>query len=370
MNRILTRTAVLATLLVSPLLAQAAPAPEPASAPAAEPNAGITEAPAAHPPAAPWYDSIKISGSVIGDAYWVAEHHEAAIAGQNGFWLRRAYLTFDYKIAGHWSGRLRFEANSPGDFKTNATIQPFIKDAHLAWQGKNVDLLMGISPSPTWDFIEGFWGYRAVEKTPLDLYRMGSSREFGLAARGTFASGKLRYHATFGNGSTAAETNEGKKAALAVGWKPTDSLALELYADSEDRPGSTDWTTYQAFLGWKGERSRYGLQYASQDRQVPPGPDQRLAIGSAFAVWDLSPKMSLLARYDRSFDGNPEADKIPYFVIAKDAEFDLALLGLDYRIASKISLIPNVESVMYRENDGNPAPDDDLIAKVTLYFQF
>lgn len=365
MNRILPCTAVLATMVGSILFAQAsAPTPAPVS------TATAADAPAAAPAAIPWYENLKISGSVISDAYWVAEHHDATISGQNGFWLRRAYLTLDYKIAERWSGRLRFEGNSPGDFKTNATIQPFIKDASLAWKGENVDILLGISPSPTWDLIEGFWGYRAVEKTPLDLYRMGSSREFGVAARGKLAGGKILYHATFGNGSTASETNEGKKAALAVGWKPTDAFIVEVYADTEDRPEETDRTTYQAFLAWKGENSRYGLQYSSQDRQVPAAPDQTLAIGSAFAVWDLCPKMSLIARYDRSFDGNPEADKIPYFVIARDAEFDLALLGFDYRIASKISLIPNVESVMYRETSGNPAPDDDLIAKVTLYFQF
>jgi hypothetical protein len=93
-------------------------------------------------------------------------------------------------------------------------------------------------------------------------------------------------------------------------------------------------------------------------------------VGSIFGIWDLSPETSLLARYDRSFDGNPEADKIPYRVVANDSEFDLALLGLGYRLAEKISLIPNVEYVMYRETDGRPAPDDDLIARLTLYFRF
>ncbi len=230
---------------------------------------------------------------------------------------------------------------------------------------------MGISPSPTWEHTEGFWGYRAVEKTPLDLYRMGSSREFGLAVKGKLAGGRVFYHAAFGNGAgEGAETNEGKKAMLAVGFKPTDSLVAELYADTEDRPGSTDRTTWQGFLGWKGERSRYGLQYASQDRQVATGPDQTLAVGSIFGVWDLSEKAILLARFDLSFDVNPEGDKIPYVAIAKDSEFDFALFGLDYKLAKKISLIPNLDYVMYRETDGRPAPDDDSIARLTLYFQF
>jgi hypothetical protein len=365
----LLRSRLLAALLQAsaclPLAAQTAPAP-----PAPDPGLGAPAAAVPAPSEKPWYERLKMSGYMIGDAYWVADHHDPTIADQNGFWLRRIYLTFDDAVADHWTARLRFEGNSPGDFKTNATIQPFVKDAYLAWKGENVDLVMGISPTPTFEFIEGFWGYRSVEKTPLDLYRMGSSRDFGLAARGKLAGGKVFYHATLGNGSTNSEINQGKKVALAVGFKPTDRLVVELYADTENRPGSTDRTTYQGFLGWKGEKSRYGLQYASQDRQVTTGPDETLAIGSVFGVWDLSAKASLLARYDRSFDVNPEGDKIPYLVIAKDSEFDLAMFGLDYKIARKISVLPNAEYVMYRETDGRPAPDDDLIAKLTLYFQF
>jgi hypothetical protein len=200
---------------------------------------------------------------------------------------------------------------------------------------------------------------------------MGSSRDFGLAAKGKFAEGKVFYHAMFGNGNgEGSETNEGKKAMLSVGFKPIDSLVLEFYADTEDRPNSTDRTTWQGFLGWKGERSRYGLQYASQDIQVATGPDQTLAVGSIFGVWDLSKKSTLLARYDRSFDANPEGSKVPYISFANSSEFDFALLGFDYKIAKKISLIPNIEYVMYRDTNGLPAPDDDLIARLTMYFQF
>lgn len=363
MKRVLPCATLLAAFFASSLLAQAAAATAGTSPPDEVADKSAV--------AEPWYERVKLSGYVFGDAYWVGSHHDAAIEDQNGFWIRRAYLTFDYAIAESWTARLRFEGNSPGDFDTNAKIEPYVKDAYLAWSGDDLAVLMGISPSPTWDFIEGFWGYRSVEKTALDLYRMGSSRDFGVAAKGELAGGKVFYHAMLGNGAgEGSETNEGKKAMLAVGFEPTDALVVELYADTEDRPGATDRTTWQAFLGWKSERSRYGFQYASQDRQVSAGPDQTLAVGSIFGVWDLSDKTRLLARYDRSFDVNPEGDKIPYVAIANDSEFDFALLGLDAKLAKKISLIPNVEYLMYRETAGRPAPDDDLIARLTLFFQF
>lgn len=356
--------AIAALALTSALGAQSASQPE------TETQAASTVAPA---PAAerPWYERIKIGGLAFGDAYAVAGHHDPEIQDQNGFWIRRAYLTFDIEVAREWTARLRFEANSPGDFETKGKLEPFVKDAYLAWKRDDLALLVGISPSPTFDLIEGFWGYRAVEKTPLDLYRMGSSRDFGVAARGKLAGGRISYHAMVGNGAgESSETNEGKKAMLAVAFEPSDAWVIELYADTEDRPESADRTTWQGFVGFRAERSRFGLQYAHQERQIEGGDDEPLAIGSIFGVIELSPRASLLLRYDRTFDPNPEAGQIPYFRIAEDSAFDLALLGLDWELAETISLIPNLEWVTYRETDGRPAPDDDLIARATLYFRF
>lgn len=325
----------------------------------------------AKPTPAPWYENLKLSGYVFGDAYAVLGNHDPAVDGQTGFWLRRGYLTLDSTISDTWSSRLRFEFNSPGDFTTNSTLDPFVKDAYLAWKSGGKELYLGMSPSPTFDLIESFWGYRAIEKTPLDLYRMGSSRDFGVAYKARALGEKLTYHVMFGNGaSTGSETNEGKKAMLSLSLRPTDALVFEIYGDFEDRPDSTDRATYQAFAGWKGGRSRYGLQYAWQDRDATTGPGESVSVASLFGIWDVSGQSSLIARFDRSFDGYPDAEKIPYLPIANGTKFDLAILGWDYRLRKQISLMPNVEYVLYRDTHGVPAPDDDLYGKLTLYYQF
>lgn len=325
----------------------------------------------AKPAAKPWYETVKISGLAFGDAYAVGDHHNAAIEDQTGFWLRRAYLTFDVGVIDNWSARLRLEANSPGDFSTNTKLEPFIKDAYLAWKQPGRELYLGISPSPTFEVVESFWGYRAIEKTPVDLYRLGSSRDFGIAYKGKSESGKVAFHAMVGNGAgEASETNEGKKAMFSLALRPNDHFLVEVYGDFEDRPGSTDRVTYQIFSGYKGSKGRLGLQYVTQDRDVPGGATTTLAVGSIFGVLDLSEKFSLVLRFDRSFDANPEADRIPYLVLAKNAEFDFALVGLEYRLNKKISLSPNLEFVSYRDTGATPAPEDDIFGKLTLYFQF
>jgi hypothetical protein len=336
-------------------------APEPAPVPEA--------APAPSPP--PWYERFKVSGLLFGDAYAVFAHHDPAVDDQTGFWIRRGYLTFDAQVADEWSARLRFEINSPGDFETNSKLDPFVKDAYLAWKHDGHELYLGLASAPTFDFVEGFWGQRPIEKTPLDLYRIGNSRDLGVAYKGAAYDGRVFYHAMLGNGSgDGSETNKGKKVMAGLGFRPTDQWVAQVYADYEDRPGATNRTTLQAFTGWKGSRSRYGLQYAVQEREVEAGPDVEVAVASAFGVWQLTSKGALVARYDRNFDGYADAEKIPYLRIPNDMRFDLAILAWEQRLQPKISLIPNVEYVMYRDTGGIEAPGDDLYGRLTLYFEF
>ncbi len=339
-----------------------------ANAPTAAPPKA---APEPAPSVEPWQERFNVSGYVFGDAYAVFANHDPEVEDQNGFWIRRGYLTFDARIADEWTARLRFEFNSPGDFVTDSKLDPFVKDAFLAWKRDGQELHMGLAPSPTFEFVEGFWGHRPIEKTPIDLYRMGSSRDTGIAYKGATSEGRVFYHAMLGNGSgDRSETNEGKKVMAGLGFRPTGALVAQVYADYEDRAGETDRSTLQAFAGWTGSRSRYGLQYAVQDRKVEAAPDENVAVASAFGVWQLTEHGALVVRYDRSFDGYPDADQIPYLRIAADTPFDLAILAWEQKLKHRISLIPNIEFVKYRDNGDAKELDDDLYGRVTLFFEF
>jgi hypothetical protein len=339
--------------------------------PAAVPAVVAVPPVAAEPPPEPWYERVKVGGYVFGDAYAVLANHDATLEDRTGFWIRRGYLTFDSRLADGWSARLRFEVNSAGDFDTSETLEPYVKDAYLAWKRDGRELLLGLSSTPTFEFIEGQWGHRPIEKTPLDLYRLGNSRDLGVAYKGESFDGRVFYHAMLGNGSgTGGETNKGKKVMAGLGFRPTESLSAQLYADYEDRPGATDRSTLQAFLGWTGARSRYGLQYAVQDREVEGAEGDERAVASAYGVWQLVERGTLVVRYDRSFDGYPDASRIAYLRIPDDTRFDLAILAWEHRLKKNISLIPNFEYVRYRDSHGEKAPGDDLYGRLTLYYEF
>jgi hypothetical protein len=313
----------------------------------------------------------KISGYMFGDFYYVAANHNKDLQDQNGFWFRRIYFTYDQALSENFDIRFRIEMNSAGDFTTKTKLNPFVKDAYLKWKRDRHSIIFGISPTPTWDVIERVWGYRSVEKTPLDLQKFGSSRDFGLAFKGSLDSGKrVNYHFMIANGGgTSSENNAGKKILFSLSAKLNKNIIVEGYADFEERPGRTNRNTLQGFAAYQHENFRIGVQFAHQNRQVAQGVDDlKLQILSVFAAAKLSERTWGFARIDRTFDPNPDGVKISYIPFDATAESTFLLAGLDFRPIKNVHLMPNVEAVFYDENDASVSPDTDVIPRVTFYY--
>ncbi len=307
----------------------------------------------------------KISGKVYADYYYMFGNHDPHLEGMNGFWFRRIYFTYDHRFTPTTKIRVRFEANSQGDFLGSDKISPYVKDLYLEWKRGSKTLIVGISPAPTFNKIEEIWGYRSVEKTPLDLYKLGHSRGTGIALLGDFARGKIYYHLMFSNGEgNKSEYNPGKKLMAALGFSPSGNFYFEIYGDYEGNSGPTPHAyTLQGFASATRGKFTAGIQYS--EKTYESGEEIKLRVASAFLKFGLSPKVILLGRVDRMMDPNPYAQKIPYLPMDPTSPFTLFLLGLDYRLSPHISLIPNIEVVNY--DSGLPG---DLMGKITLYYRW
>jgi hypothetical protein len=309
-----------------------------------------------------------IKGLFFGDLYGVAAHHDSGVDGASGFWARRLYLTVNSKFDSKWDSRVRFEAATAGDFSTSRTMNPFLKDLWVRWRNGKHSILIGLSSSPTWSFLEGQWGYRFLEKTPMDLFKMGSSRDFGVAFKGRFdEAGKVRYHLMFGNGSsTKTETNKGKKVMGALQFYPNDHVSLEVYADREDRADDKDREAYTATAIVKGEKGRVGLLAARQVRMAPGEVDVNVDVFSAFGVLDVSPKVNLVARWDRMAKPIPDGAKISYFRMDPTSKGNFFLVGIDLKMQEHVHLVPNLGFVSYDDS----GIDSDVFFKTTFSVTF
>jgi hypothetical protein len=326
------------------------------------------------PPAPPW----KISGLVFGDYYYFAQDHSSTWEDQHGFWFRRAYFTYDYTFSPQITTRIRLEMNSNGKL-AGGSITPYVKDLYMKWtyHGRQ-QLTLGIHPSLTFDFIEGFWGLRHIEKTPLDLYKWDASRDTGVTFSGPLnASQTLKYSAQYGNESgNNSETDKFKAVRGTVRYETNPGFTVEAMAGHFNRAADADRTTAQVFLGYRATKGRVGFQYSFQKRRLAqPVPansaagDTNLDLVSGFAVFDVKKqKTSLFLRVDRFSDPCPDCAGIDYLPIDTHEPFTLTIAGLEYYLHPSVRVSPNIEYVTYGTPSSGSKPRNDAVVRFTFYW--
>jgi hypothetical protein len=320
-----------------------------------------------------------ISAYAFGDYYFVLKHHAVdpitknnLYEDQNGFWLRRIYLTYDSDISDKLKARARLEMNSEGKFSTTAVnISAFVKDAYVSYQYLPLhSLTLGIQEHLSFANIEKFYGYRHVEKTSLDLYKIRDSRDFGLSAKGYFdAAKKFGYAVMFGNNSSyRQETNKQKALNARLTFTPNPNWMFEVYGDMVQVDAVKKDTLLSAFAGYQGDWGRIGLNYLTKTLTETGKADSNYSLIQAFAVAKMGKKFEALVRYDQTFDPQPSGQD-SYVIIEKGYKTSLFLAGLGWNIHPRFQIMPNLKIVSYRENKG-VKPGSDTYFNVTFYYQF
>lgn len=311
-----------------------------------------------------------LSGLFFGDYYWFANHFDQNIEGNNGFWIRRVYLTYERDISDAFSARLRLEMAHEGDFQ-GSDISPTVKDAYLKWQNEDHEIYAGISSTPTFDLTEDIWGYRSVEKSPLDLYDFGSSRDVGIAFKGSLAEAdKMNYHLFVGNGNgEGADFNRGKKVMLALTSELTEQLVVQVYGDWDNSYEEGDTYTLQGLIGYRSDTFNFGALYAHQLRETS-GLDLELDLISVFTNFALSEKLTGFLRADHLFDPYIGGDENAYLPFRPDIATTFLVGGVDIALHEDVSLMPNVEAILYGQNPLQLDSDADIIPRMTLMFEF
>jgi Phosphate-selective porin O and P len=326
------------------------------------------------PPKSP-YPAGKITGLVFGDFYWFQDHHDPKFDGQQGFWLRRAYLGYDQTFSETVSARLRFEMNSSGALAAG-NITPFVKDAYVTWRfsGKQ-QARLGIQPSLTFDSEEAFWGLRHIEKTPADLYGIDASRDFGLTFSGPLGEQGLSYAAQFGNDAgQGSETDKFKVVRFFGLFEPKSGLRVEGVYDYGKRLAGVDRTTAKGLVGYKHKQFRIAAEFLHQERKSGKSdtPATKIDIWSGFGVWDFSPKKasayvrvdSVKGKLGSTTSGLPGADGIAFLPLSTKGSFKTYIAGLEFYVASWVRISPNVELVNYDDSSVHK----DVVPRLTFFW--
>jgi hypothetical protein len=312
------------------------------------------------------YPSFRAGGLLFGDLYGVPSHHSEAGDGATGAVLRRGYLTFNADFSDAWFGRLRFEVNQSGEFETY-DFDAKAKDLYLGRKLGRHKVLLGLSPTPTFDVIESIWGMRYLARTPMDLQGV-ASRDTGVAVRGPLnASGTLSYRAMYGAPvDFGSDSNDRERWMGALGWQPAKGWTVDFYVDYEPLDGPRDRSTRQLFMAYETDQWRWGLQYSNQDRQDDPP----LELASGFVVSRLGDWFSAIARVDRLLEPSPKGDGISYLPLDPSARATMMFDGIEYRHNPHLAVTPNVVFTRYDHDAQGVRPDSDLHLRLTLFVDF
>ncbi|MBO6577329.1 MAG: hypothetical protein JJ896_18350 [Rhodothermales bacterium] len=302
--------------------------------------------------------SLRVSGVVFMDYTYVMQN-PGGDAGDNGFGYRRLHLTSDFQLNPDMRFRARLEAS---DSKTNpdGSPSPFIKDLFFRWDdafGEGHRLQIGVTPPPSYRVSEQFLGYRALEKTIMDLDGIVSSRDFGIAVQGPLGDGDLSYSVMLGNNSSVKqETDRHKRLYGRIHASPGDDLEITLGADYASLPGGSSLNT-NAFLGYRLNRARVGVEgyYNAVRPEAPVDEVDRIGV-STFGAVALGESSELVARYDFSqIEENTGGTRDGWF----------ALLGIAVEPRENVRFIPNVVL------DNELGADEAMVtARMTLHIDF
>jgi hypothetical protein len=298
----------------------------------------------------------KVSGLMFGDFYYNFSNPDTSV-NYNGFQLRRVYFNYDRDISETFSVRFRLEMNSsPG-----AQLEPYIKNAYLAWKNliPNSTLYFGAQGTPTFSVAEKVWGYRAVEKTIMDLRGVSGSSDLGIGISGKLnESGSFGYHVLVANGEgKKGESNEYKKVFVSIPVVVADHFNIVPYVDYEGAANDMTKQTLALFIGMTGETLNAGVEvFQKTDAKAMAGKDLVKSGFSIFGSARVAEKLKGFARLDM-YDPNTDVDNDGNnFIIA----------GLDYEVEKDVNVIPNIRIESYELS----AKDNLVTGMLTFFYKF
>lgn len=349
--------------------------------------------------------SGKIYGMVFGD-YYYKQHADftgrgasqysgsAFTKGANAFEARRIYLGYNYDISEKFSADvlLAYEGQYLNDGSTRTV---YVKGANIRWKNicKNTDLVIGQMQTPSFPmFTEKVWNYRSVEKTILDMRKLGNSNDAGIALQGKVISNdktELGYNLMIGNGSAAKiETDKFKKMYGDVYAKVLNKkIIIDLYGDYERtqlNPYHKSKMTMKFLLAYQSEKITVGLEafQQMQEKSVTYKTDTSSVIDNAIAMGVggyvrgtiLKDKLNFFVRsdmYNPDTKFNADNTYTNYSAYSTELFF---LAGLDYMPMKNVHIIPNIWYNSYSNRKKNVTGlaknDYDMVARITVHYIF
>ena len=301
----------------------------------------------------------KISG--VGFYDYTYNLTEGAIgADKSSFSLNRVYFTYKNSVSDDISFKFQTDVGNVGE---DVRLTSYLKKAQLDWKGP-INITLGMQGMNMFNVIEKTWGFRFIEKSPMDKHEFSSSADMGVGFSGKISS--LSYSILFTNGSgyKKQETDAYKKTSIQLvygqkklvkeyGFNMGTSFSYEPY-------NPNDTKTVMSFFGgfanscpiFSSNSFRIGGEF---DMHTDSGTDiskQIMALYVSYKAIDNLEGLVYLDMYDPDTDANEDSET---YIIA----------GLNYYPTKGLTITPNIRITSFE--DGS---DSQTMFKMNFQFKF
>lgn len=262
----------------------------------------------------------------------------------NAFEVSRAYFGYGYNLSKNYSGKVLLDVGNPGVGSFQMTA--FLKNALVEYKNDMFNVDFGLIGTDMFSLQEKVWGKRYLQKSLQDMDGFGSSADLGLSFNAKINSIISVDAAVLnGEGYKSIQKDSMLKVTGGLTIQPLKNIYARVYADylknnESLKPAGKDQTSFNAFLGYMGEKATLAAEY---DYQKNSGlTDKKDLTGiSVYGSYNILKKGSVFARFDNlSSKDNVNANGAG-FDSKKDGQ--LIIAGLEYAPVKGLRVSPNVQ---------------------------
>lgn len=282
------------------------------------------------------FSQAKISSKVFFDYRYNSDSEPT-----NQFELNRVYLTYKNNLSNKLSYKFITDVGRFNTGKDNR-LSVYLKNALLAWKTDFGKFIFGLQGMNMFSVQEHNWGYRFIEKSPMDLFKFASSADLGVGYYNKFSNNvNVSFLVTNGTGYKKSENDNYKKFSFQIfygnpsisegGFNVGTSLSLESY----DFSNLIDTTTenrivFGGFAGYSNGKFQIGAEYNLLHES---GINLTENILSGYTNIKISNLINAFGRVD-IYDPNTKNDNdgLTYFVG-----------GLNFNSGKTLNIAPNIK---------------------------
>ena len=219
----------------------------------------------------------------------------------DAFDMKRVYLKYSDNISDDLQFKLTYDIGRDDDgsdaTSDDTKLSSYVKHAHINWNKNIGSFSIGLIGTNSYGVQEKTWGYRFIQKSPLDSEGWTNTADFGIGYSRSF--GDININAQVLNGEGYKREQEGKDFAIylrllygenSLNKNDGFNVGLALNNHGNDQ-------LVALFGGWAKDKIRTGLEYNRLDDDEQG--TSKVMIANYFN-YTLSDKWGVFMRNDRT----------------------------------------------------------------------